>query len=432
MGTLHKEFWASEGQGRTRAERRSGSYEYYLPTPLASLHMALEPDVVGDVARAERAIEKLNVEAEALHSSEGIARLLLRAEAVSSSHIEGLSIGAKRLLKAEANLTDGSFRHDEAATEIVGNIHAMQDALNAAQGPGLVTTETILRIHQRLCADTRIERFGGMIRERQNWIGGNSYNPLGAEYVPPAPRHVAGLLDDLAGYCNDEVASPVLQAALAHAQFESIHPFVDGNGRTGRALIHLLLKRRGLAPNLVPPISLVLATHAESYVGGLAGFRSLDSDGRRLHDGINDWVSFFAGACLTACEEAAAFEESAARLQREWREKLGPIRANSALDVLLPELVGMPLFTMKMAAASTGRAVSAVTLAVNKCLESGIVVLMRDQKRNRGFEVPDVINEFNIFERRLASPAGNTVVAKPSRAVPDSLSKKRRGITSSH
>lgn len=430
MGTLHKEFWASEGRGRTRAERRSGSYEYYLPTPLASLRVTLEPDVVGDVARAERAIEKLNAEAKALHGSEGIARLLLRAEAVSSSHIEGLTIGAKRLLKAEANLSAGAFRHDEAATEIVGNIHAMQDALDAACSADPVATDTILHIHERLCAGTRIERFGGMIRERQNWVGGNSYNPLGAEYVPPAPRHVEGLLGDLAEYCNDEVISPVLQAAIAHAQFESIHPFVDGNGRTGRALIHLLLRRRGLAPSLVPPISLVLATHAESYVSGLAGFRSLDSDEEGLINGINDWVSFFAGACLTACEEAAAFEASATCLQREWREKLGPIRANSALDLLLPVLVGMPLFTMKTAAASTGRAVSAVTAAVDKCLESGIVVLMKDQKRNRAFEVPDVINEFNLFERRLASSAGNTAVAKPMRAVPDNLSKKRRGTAS--
>lgn len=431
MGTCHKEFWTSEGQGRTRAERRSGSYEYYLPTPLASLQVALEPDVVGDVVRAERAVEKLNAEAKALHSSEGIARLLLRAEAVSSSHIEGLSIGAKRLLKAEANLADGAFRHDEAATEIVGNIHAMQSALDAAQGSSAITTDTILRIHKRLCAGTRIERFGGVIRDRQNWVGGNSYNPLGAEYVPPAPQHVKELLDDLAEYCNNEVVSPVLQAAIVHAQFESIHPFADGNGRTGRALIHLLLRRRGLAPNLVPPISLVLATHAESYVSGLAGFRSLDSDEEGLHDGINDWVSFFAGACLAACEEAAAFEESAARLQREWREKLGPIRANSTLDLLMPELVGMPLFTIKMAAELTGRTISAVTSAVDRCLESGIVVLMKDQKRNRAFEVPDVINEFNIFERRLASPAGNTLVAKPARAVPESLSKKRKKTASS-
>ena len=423
MGTLHRDFWSNEGKGRTRGERRSGAYEYYLPTHLSSLDVALEPDVVGDVARAERAIEKLNAEASALHSSEGIARLLLRAEAVSSSHIEGLSIGARRLLKAEANLSEGEYRHDEAATEIVGNIHAMQDALDAAQHDGPVTAEMILGIHKTLCAGTRIERFGGLLRDRQNWVGGNSYNPLDADYVPPAPQYVDGLLADVAAYCNDVIVSPVLQAALVHAQFESIHPFYDGNGRTGRALIHLVLRRRGLAPSLVPPVSLVLATHAESYVDGLTRFRSLDSDPRGMRDGMNEWVSFFAGACLTACEEAAAFETSAARLQGEWRERLGSVRANSALDLLLPELVGMPLFTIKTAAASTGRAVSATTAAVERCLEAGIVVSAKAQKRNRSFEVPDVINEFNIFERRLASPLGDTAAAKPSRPVPENLSK---------
>lgn len=424
MGALHKEFWASEGMGRTRRERRSGSYEYYVPTPLLKLKIALEPDVVGDVVRAERAIVLLNEKAVALQSSEGIARLLLRAESVSSSHIEGLSIGTRRLLRAEANIAHGEeFRHDETAAEIVGNIKAMQNALDAAQLQEKVTAETILGIHRTLCSGTRIEQFGGVVRDKQNWVGGNSYNPLEADYVPPAPHYVRDLLDDLAAYCNDETVSPVLQAALIHAQFESIHPFIDGNGRTGRALIHFILRRRGIASHLVPPISLVLATHAHSYVQGLTEFRSIDGDSRKAQDGINEWVSFFAGACLTACEEACKFEESTARLEQEWRERLGAVRAGSALDVLLPLLSGMPLFSVKTAALATGRSTSSIAVAVNRCADAGIVVPAKKQKRNRSFEVPDVINEFNIFERRLASPAGDTKSAKPVRAVPENLKK---------
>lgn len=427
MGTLHKQFWISEGQGRTRRERKSGAYEYYLPTPLAKLDVALEPDVVGDVTRAEIAIQKLNSESAALHSSEGIARLLLRTEAVSSSHIEGLSIGARRLLRAEANLTGENYKHDEAAAEVVGNIHAMQDALAAAEKESAITAETILGIHRTLCASTRIEQFGGVVRDRQNWVGGNSYNPLEAEYIPPAPEHVPELVDDIAAYCNDDVISPVLQAAMVHAQFESIHPFIDGNGRTGRALIHLILRRRGLAPNLVPPISLVLATHAKSYVKGLTQFRSFDTDTQGSREGINEWVSFFAGACQTACEEATEFEKSAAQLQRTWREALGGVRANSTLDLLIQELVGMPLFSVKTASAITGRTATATMNAIEHCLEAGFVVQTKAQKRNRTFEVPEVINEFNIFERRLASPTSDTKTAKPVRPVPDNLSRKQSG-----
>ncbi|WP_172623439.1 Fic family protein [Arabiibacter massiliensis] len=427
MGTLHREFWISEGMGRTRRERQSGAYFYYLPGMLKNMGVALEPDVVGDVGRAEQAIAALNERVRALRSSEGIARLLLRAEAVSSSYIEGLSIGTRRLLKAEMNLGDRTaFRHDESAAEVVGNIHAMQDALAAAEADETITVDTILAIHRALCAGTRIDRYGGKLRDRQNWVGGNSYNPLSADYVPPAPQHVEGLLDDLAQYCNDRVVSPIVQAALVHAQFESIHPFVDGNGRTGRALIHLVLRRRGLAPRLVPPVSLVLATHSESYVQGLTGFRYTDSEGEvAVRDGINEWVSFFAGACLASCEEAERFEQSADVLQAAWRERLGAVRKNSALDLLLEELVGMPVFTVKSAVASIGRATSATTAAIERCAESGIVKPIGSQKRNRTFEVPEVINEFNIFERRLASPVGDTSAAKPVRAVPENLRRGR-------
>lgn len=427
MGTLHKEMWLSEGVGRSRRERASGAYEYFLPTRLSEMNVALGLDVVGDVVHAEAAIAKLNAEARALHSTEGLARLLLRAEAVASSRIEGLSIGTRRLLKAEMNFAGTApFKFDEAAAEVVGNIHAMECAIDAAASVEAVGVDTILGIHRSLCKGSRIEKYGGEVRTVQNWVGGNSYNPLQAEYIPPAPEHVMGLLEDMAAYCNDEVVSPVVQAALVHAQFESIHPFIDGNGRTGRALIHLILKRRGLAPNLVPPISLCMATRAVDYVQGLGEFRYIDEeDPARVNARINDWISFFAAQVLRACEEAQAFEDRALELQEGWRAQLGSVRKGSALEALLDEMVGMPVFTIGMVSNSTGRAFSAVSAAVTRCIEAGIVKPMGSQKRNRAFEVPDVINEFNIFERRLASPLGDTKAAGPVRPVPENLSKKR-------
>lgn len=218
-----------------------------------------------------------------------------------------------------------------------------------------------------------------------------------------------------------------MQAAVAHAQFESIHPFVDGNGRTGRALIQLVLRRRGLASRLVPPVSLVLATHAKSYVQGLTDFRYLDSAGKEsISDGINEWVSFFAGACLASCEEAERFARSADALLAEWRERLGSVRKNSALDLMLEELVGMPVFTVKSVAEVAGRATSAVSAAIERCVDTGIAKPLSSQKRNRVFEVPEVINEFNIFERRLASPVGDTSAERPSRAVPENLQRGAR------
>lgn len=427
MGTLHREMWLSEGAGRSRKERASGAYEYFLPTKLCCMDIALDPDVVGDVGRAETSIAKLNGEVKALHSTEGLARLLLRVEAVSSSHIEGLSIGTRRLLKAEVSMQgNAAFKFDEAAAEVVGNIHAMEYAIDAAVTEDAVSVDTILNIHRALCESTRIQAFGGKVRTVQNWVGGNSYNPLQADYVPPAPERVKELLEDLAAYCNDDVVSPVAQAALVHAQFESIHPFIDGNGRTGRALIHLILRRRGLAPELVPPISLCMATRAADYVQALSEFRYTDDeDSGQIRTRVNDWVSFFAGSCVRACEEARSFEDGARALQDGWRERLGSVRRGSALEVLIDEMVGMPIFTIGTASRTSGRAFSAMSAAVGRCVEAGIVKPIGNQKRNRAFEVPDVINEFNVFERRLASPAGDTKAVKPVRPVPENISRKK-------
>ncbi|MGI6216810.1 MAG: Fic family protein [Coriobacteriales bacterium] len=427
MGTYQKAIWMSEGLGRTRRERQSGAYHYYLPTKLSDLKVALDPDVVGDIGRAEQAVANLSSQVKSLGNTKGLARLLLRAEAVSSSYIEGLEVGTRRLLRAEMHAGGkADFPYDETAVEIMGNVHAMEDALEEAESEKCVTRETFLKIHRTLCKGTRIEKLGGIVRDRQNWVGGNSYNPLDAEYIPPAPEHIDALLDDLAVYCNDTVVSPVLQAAIAHAQFESIHPFIDGNGRTGRALIHLILRRRGLAPNLVPPVSLVMATRSKDYVRGLTAFRSDDSDEfEKTQEGLNEWVSFFAGSCAEACEEALDFERSTAELQGKWRVTLGKVRANSALDLLLGEMTGMPVFTIDTASKAIGRSFSSTSDAIERCVEKGIVKQIGNNRRYRSFEAPEVIDEFNIFERRLASPAGDTRAAKPARPVPDNLKKNR-------
>lgn len=121
-------------------------------------------------------------------------------------------------------------------------------------------------------------RIAGQVRTSQSWIGGNDYNPCGADYVPPPPEDVADLLDDLCEAINDDRLQPDVQAALVHAQFETIHPFADANGRTGRALIHVVLRRRGVALSYVPPISAVLGAHRDRYIAGLIGFRDASVD----------------------------------------------------------------------------------------------------------------------------------------------------------
>src|SRR5512139_89251 len=125
----------------------------------------------------------------------------------------------------------------------------------------------------------------GRVREEQNWIGGRLGNPSDAAFVPPPEDLVLPLLEDLVAFMARDDLPAAPQAAVAHAQFETIHPFIDGNGRVGRALVHVVLRRRGLAPRYVPPVSLVLAADAKAYVAGLTAFRD---------DRPTDWIFLFA------------------------------------------------------------------------------------------------------------------------------------------
>jgi len=310
----------------------------------------LHGEVAADVADAEAAIVRLNVEATSLVDTEALARILLRAEAVASSRIEGLEVGARRLLHAEVVREMRQVASDVTATEVLNNIDAMVFAVESVSKDDPITLEVLLEMHRRLLAGTRLEQFGGQIRRQQNWIGGSSYNPCSAEFVPPPPELVEEFLVDLCAFCCTDDLPPVAQAAIAHAQFETIHPFVDGNGRTGRALTHLILRRRGLAARALPPVSLVLATWAENYVDGLMKFRHLGSPtSPQAIEGLNTWIGRFAAACTRSVEDATNYERRIADLEVEWRVQLGPIRAKSATDELLRLLGGAPMLTIDSA-----------------------------------------------------------------------------------
>jgi len=412
--------WASDvGAGLARRDRLSCDYEAYVPDLLADRAIALSSQATADVADAERAIAVLDTEAATLADTEALARILLRAESVASSRIEGLEVGARRLLRAEAAIQLGAETSDVTAAEVLGNIDAMAAAIKRINPGEPITLNVLLDFHRRLLAGTRLDAHAGAIRAQQNWIGGSSYNPCSAAFVPPPPAYVPDLLDDLCRFCNGDDIPAVAQAAIAHAQFETIHPFVDGNGRTGRALIHLVLRRRGLATRVLPPVSLVLATWADDYVLGLNATRYRGPvSSAAARDGTDLWVGRFAAACRRAVADAASFEERTRQLQSSWREQLGSVRANSATDVLLRRLPGAPILTVSSAAGLIGRSFTAANDAITRLTDAGILRQLSVGRRNRAFEAPEVIEAFTALERQLASPDGDTRISEPARRVP--------------
>jgi Fic/DOC family len=247
------------------------------------------------------------------------------------------------------------------------------------------------------------------VRTEQNWIGGAS--PLRRRVCAATGRVCGG---SLVRPCRLRVRRPapaLLQAALARAQFETIHPFADGNGRVGRALIQLVLRRRGVATRVLPPVSLVLATRADDYVNGLDGTRS-DST---TAPGIRTWLELLLLDTGRACRDADQFAGDLAVLEADWRKSLGRVRAKSATDLFVTALPSLPVFSVTTAAAAIGRTFQATSDAVERLRGAGVVRQVSLGRRNRAFEAVGLFEAFTGFERSLASPDADTNVSAPAR-----------------
>jgi Fic family protein len=419
MSKFVKRRWVNDfASGLPRRDRASCDYEAYVPDPLVGRPFRLDGAVAADVADAEAAVTRFDAQAVALADTEALARLLLRAESVASSKIEGLEVGGRRLLRAEAATALGEDAGDVTATEVLGNIRSMTWALGALGEGDDITLDHLLEAHRRLLDGTRLQEFGGKIRDDQNWIGGSSFNPCTAEFVTPPPEMVRDLMDDLCAFCNADNLPAIVQAAMAHAQFETIHPFVDGNGRIGRALVHLVLRRRRLAVRVLPPISLILATWSQDYVAGLTATRYIGKPTSDLASaGANQWIALFATACRRAIEDAETFERRVSALQVRWRDRLGKVRDKSAADLLINALPGAPIVTVNGAADLISRTFQATNQAIDRLVAAKILRQVNVGQRNRAFEAPELVRTFTDLERRLASPTGDTRSAAPARPV---------------
>ena len=393
-----------------RAERRAFSYRAFVPDPIAGLELALPSSVAAAVSIAERAIDALNRDPPRLASLEVLARRLLRAESVASSRIEGLVLSQRRLARAEAEEPDA---RDETARSVLGNVVAMEHAVALGAGAKPLRLKDVLEIHRLLMLATTTPQIAGKLREHQNWIGGNAYNPGRADFVPPAPERVKDLMDDLVAFMNRTDLPPVVQAAIAHAQFETIHPFADGNGRVGRALIHVVLRRRGLAPRYVPPVSLVLAADAKAYVAGLTAFRE---------DRAADWILLFAQAIERAAAKASELALRLAELQERWRERAGRPRRHSSAEALIVELPAHPFVTVATAQKFLGRSKQAVNEAIAVLADKGVLHPITLAKRNRAWEARELFDLINDVERELATPTDD----EPSRPTPRQRTTSRR------
>ncbi|MEO6990912.1 MAG: Fic family protein [Candidatus Baltobacteraceae bacterium] len=402
--------------GLSRNQKRSGTYRAYLPDPLLGREFSFKAAVAADVADAERNVSRLDHEARALANTEALARILLRAESVASSKIEGLTVSPQRLLRADIARAEGDPATDQTALEVLANVDAMSYAL---EGVGAeISVERISEFHRRLLAPTRLMPHAGRVRSEQNWIGGTSFNPFSAAFVPPPPEDVPTLLDDLCAFCNEDSLPAVAQAAIAHAQFETIHPFVDGNGRTGRALSHMILIRRGLITRTLPPVSLILATRVHDYVTALQSTRYEGSpDSPQAIQATDEWVGLFAAACSQAVADAELFERRVEELVAKWRARLGPMRSDASALALIDRLSTTPLVTTRGVERALDVSFNAANGAIAALVSAGILTKTRAGRRNRAFEARELVDAFTDLERQMVSADGDTTISEPVREV---------------
>jgi Fic family protein len=388
-GRYVKGRWAPDPGAQTTRARLGSVYLAFVPDPISELEVSLPTAVAGDIEGATLAIAHLNGSAVESPPLEGVARQLLRAESLASSRIEGLEVGHRRIAIADFD----ERAADAKAADIVGNIRAMQQAVEIAAGPDPIDPDALLKIHRTLLRFGADEPIAGRWRESQGWIGG--MYPESAVYVPPPPDEVLSLVEDLCQFLQREDMPALFQAAVAHAQFETIHPFVDGNGRVGRCLIHAVLRRRGLTPRYVPPISLILAARSDAYFAGLEAYRSED-------DGLYGWTAFFAETASIAAGEADRLAADIQSLQERWLERfLRAPRSDAAARRMLALLPAYPILNIAIAMRELSISDRAAGEGLGLLQEVGIVRLITKRVHGRAWECPDMFALVQEFEHSL-------------------------------
>lgn len=425
MGHYTEQFWENPySSGIPRSDRRSGEYRTYSPALLRDLRVSISPELDAKIAAAERAVRSLN---RGTHRDLGlVSRFLLRSEAIASSYIEGIAPTPRNVAIAELALEEDITGLSRTAQDVARNMTIVREASEALAEKHAVSVADIEALQASLIGDS--EDLVG-VRTTQNWIGGSRYHPLDAAHVPPPPDEVRGLLEDLVQHMAGATHSPIIQAALVHAQFETIHPFPDGNGRVGRALIHTVLTRRGLTEDAVLPVSLVLATLHQAYVDGLSAFRFDGApDSPAAAAAVAHWLEVFTRAVLVASEQASALEGRLAELREEWatfvaaaRQRDGRVRAtrrDSALSAILDSLPGTPVLTTATATRVHGITATAAQNALGQLEGYGILERIAIGRGRHAFVSLDVLDLITRSERAMASHDFDTAASPPTRPVP--------------
>ena len=353
---------------KSRRRKILPTYEAAVPASISSLPVEVPAPLAQRLAEVEVSLARFDTAQTARDWA--LPALLLRRESSSSSQIERLTSSVRNVALAE--LTDKAPAN---ALLIAGNVAAMREALGQSGDVGI---DSICAIHDVLMRGTR----GAMgLREEQVWIGGSPYSPHGATFVPPRADRVKPCLEDLVTFATREDISPIAKAAIFHAQFETIHPFTDGNGRTGRTLLHRMLARDEVLLHTMLPVSAGLLHDVERYMRALEAY----------HGGtVEPIIECLADALELAVVIGARIASDVEEVLDSWASA-NTDRAGSASHRLPALLVGQPVVDVAYVASHLGITDRAARNLVEVACERGILAKMGNAKRGAFYQAPDLI-----------------------------------------
>ncbi|MHA7270767.1 Fic family protein [Arthrobacter sp. HLT1-20] len=320
------------------------------------------------------------------HKVATFAPVLLRSESASSSQIENLTASARAIFSAELGL-----KKSRNAELIAANTRAMTAALQLAEK---ISSDAILQMHRALMENHTIHQAGEW-RDEPVWIGTRNDTPVGADFVAPHHSKVHGLIDDVVTFIARLDVPALVSVAVSHAQFETIHPFPDGNGRTGRALAQSILRHRGVTRNVAIPVSAGLLADIEGYHSALTEYRAGD---------VTPIIRAFANAALRAVANTRQLVEEIEVVQGAWKNQL-TARKNSNAWRMLDVIARRPVLDSATAAAELGVAQPNVYPPLKALVEAGILQSKAEHQLGPCWRSDEILNAIDEFAKRAGRRA---------------------------
>jgi len=388
-------YWVAENDGmqsRRAMSAASGVYQSAVVPEIADISLSLPTEVAADIEEAAAALASFDAYTVAKlggnNSTLGpMTSILLRTESASSSQIENITVSARQLALAEI----GQSVSVNAKT-VIGNVRTMEAATALAEH---INTQTILDMHRELLlGQPGWETYAGRFRNQLVWIGSSGVSPLGAIHVAPQPEYVAPAISDLVAFVARDDIPVIAQMAIAHAQFETIHPFADGNGRTGRALVHAIMRNKGLVTRTTAPVSAGLLAKTADYFAALTRYRQ--GDARPI-------IERFADASRYASSSGIQLVDELSHHVTNNRNKLSAMRlhSNAGAWSILPLLVANPVIDSKFLRERLNMGHQAALSALTQLENADILTETSGFRRNRVWQHTGILTTLDAYAAKI-------------------------------